>query len=77
MRTDPAKFKNFVGILRQESALTCYTDTLINSRGEKCVRIQYMLSQFVCMVVVLLHSFCYSGVSKYEIWMITVLLAII
>ena len=35
VRTDPAKFKSFVGILRQEPALACYTDILINSRGEK------------------------------------------
>ena len=39
VRTDHAKFTSFVGILRQEAALTCYTDILINSRGEK----------FVCM----------------------------
>ena len=37
VRTDRAKFKTFVGILRQEPALTCYTDILINSRGEKCM----------------------------------------
>ena len=37
VRTDPAKFKSFVGILRKEPALTCYTDILINSRGEKCM----------------------------------------
>ena len=37
VKTDPAKFESFVGILRQEPALTCYTDILINSRGEKCV----------------------------------------
>ena len=35
VRTDPAKFETFVGILRQEPALTCFTDILINSRGEK------------------------------------------
>ena len=37
VRNDPAKFESFVTILRQEPALTCYTDILINSRGEKCV----------------------------------------
>ena len=34
VRTDRGKFESFVGILRQEPALTCYTDILINSRGE-------------------------------------------
>ena len=34
VRTDPAKFESFVDILRQEPALTCCTDILINSRGE-------------------------------------------
>ena len=37
VRTDPAKFKSFVGILRQEPALTFYANILINTRGEKCV----------------------------------------
>ena len=35
VRADPAKFEIFVGILRREPALSCYTDILINSRGEK------------------------------------------
>ena len=35
VRTDPAKFETLVGILRQEPALTCSTDILINSRGKK------------------------------------------
>ena len=34
VRTDPAKFESFVGILRQEPALKCYTDILTSSRGE-------------------------------------------
>ena len=38
VRTDPSKFESFVGILRQEAALICYTDILINSRGEKGVQ---------------------------------------
>ena len=37
VRTDCAKFESFVGILRQEPALTCYTDILMNSRGEKFI----------------------------------------
>ena len=36
--TDPANlFESFVGILRQEPALTCYIDSSMNSRGEKCM----------------------------------------
>ena len=40
VRTDPARFNSFVGILRQEPALTVYANILINTRGEKCVCIQ-------------------------------------
>ena len=39
VRTDPAKFKSFVGILGQKPALTFYANILINTRGEKCVYI--------------------------------------
>ena len=42
VRTDRGKFESFVGILRQEPALTHYTNSLMNSRGKKCVYIQYM-----------------------------------
>ena len=37
VRTDPAKLESFIGILKKEPALSCYTDILINSRGEKCM----------------------------------------
>ena len=40
VRTNPAKFETFVGILRQEPALTFYANILIDTRGEKCVCIQ-------------------------------------
>ena len=43
VRTDRGKFESFVGILRQEPALTCYTDVLINSRGENVYYIIYKL----------------------------------
>ena len=51
VRTDPAKFESFVGILRQEPSLTCYTDILINSRGEKCMWMHTIYwNGLVCMV---------------------------
>lgn len=37
VRTDPAKFETFVGILRPEEALSGYANSLIISRGEKCM----------------------------------------
>ena len=54
VRTDPAKFESFVGILRQEPALTCYTDILINSRGEKFMWMHTYFNNTICLHVVLL-----------------------
>lgn len=45
VRIDPLKFESFVNILRQEPALICYADILINSRGEG-ICIQYCSIQF-------------------------------
>ena len=65
VRTDCAKFESFVGILRQEPALTCYTDILINSRGQKCMWMHTICwnglvcmctstTQFACMYIVVM-----------------------
>ena len=47
VRTDPAKFESFVGILRQEPALTWYTSILIDSRGEKFTICWVYISTYV------------------------------
>ena len=56
VRTDPAKFEAFVGILRQEAALTCYSDILINSQGEKCMWMH--MNKLVCMCTSTIQFAC-------------------